>query len=252
MIATLAMALLPSARASDIDIFGGANGTATPNVVIIVDNTSSNDAAYASSCPFTAAPASLPNSNLLDMVYCALYGAVDAIKSSPQLLGKLNIALMSGGSGSNKGGQFYIPSSSPYNPIPMDNAGIQQFENAISAGIPKATGNAKLDGDMTEAWAWFTGNTGPRSGTSYSAHIGTLSCQKSFIILIGATSKQGRPCNGSGCWSSERSHDSRMDRRTANVHQYDDGRHLYRLGSNVVRRRMGQVLLSNGFQPERE
>ncbi len=84
----------------------------------------------------------------------------------------------------------------------MDNAGIQLFENSIIAGIPKATGNAKLDGDMTEAWAWFTGNTGPRSGTSYSPHIGTLSCQKSFIILIGATSKQGRPCNGSGCWDS--------------------------------------------------
>ena len=201
-IAALAGGLPPPARASDIDIFGGAAGTALPNVLIIVDNTSSNDAAYASTCPFTGAPANLPNSNLLDMVYCALYGAVDAIKTNPQLLSKLNIALMSGGSGSNKGGQFYLPNSSPYNPVPMDLGGIAQFENAIIAGIPKATGNAKLDGDMTEAWAWFTGNTGPRSGTSYSAHIGTLSCQKSFIILIGATSKQGRPCNGSGCWSS--------------------------------------------------
>ena len=187
--------------AADTDIFGGAGGSATPDILIIVDNTSSNDAAYASSCPFTGAPANLPNSTLLDMVYCSLYGAVDAIKSSPQLLGKLNIALMSGGSGSNKGGQFYLPASSPYNPVLMDTGGISQFENAIAAGIPKATGNAKLDGDMTEAWAWFTGNTGPRSGTSYSAHIGTLACQRSVIVMIGATSKQGRPCNGSGCWA---------------------------------------------------
>ncbi len=201
-IALVALGASHTLYAEDIDVFGGANGAATPDILIIVDNTSSNDAAYASSCPFTGAPANLPASNLLDMVYCALYGAVDAVKSSPQLLGKLSIALMSGGSGSNKGGQFYIPASSPYNPILMDSAGISTFENAISAGIPKAKGNAKLDGDMTEAWAWFTGNTGPRSGTSYPAHIGTLACQKSFIILIGATSKQGRPCNGDGCWST--------------------------------------------------
>ena len=31
------------------------------------------------------------------------------------------------------------------------------------------------------------------------AHIGTQACQKSFIILIGATSKQASPSNGSGC-----------------------------------------------------
>ena len=205
ILTTIALILLGASHslyAEDIDVFGGAGGNATPNVLIIVDNTSSNDAAYASSCPFTGPPANLPSSNLLDMVYCSLYGAVDAIKSSPQLDGKLSIALMSGGSGSNKGGQFYIPASSPYNPVLMDSAGISTFENAIAAGIPKATGNAKLDGDMTEAWAWLTGNTGPRSGTSYSAHIGTQACQKSFIILIGATSKQGRPCNGNGCWAS--------------------------------------------------
>ena len=205
ILTTIALVALGASQplyADDIDVFGGAGGNATPNILIIVDNTSSNDAAYASSCPFTGAPANLPSSNLLDMVYCSLYGAVDAVKSSPQLLGKLSIALMSGGSGSNKGGQFYIPASSPYDPVLMDTGGISTFENAISAGIPKATGNAKLDGDMTEAWAWFTGNTGPRSGTSYSAHIGTQACQKSFIILIGATSKQGRPCNGSGCWST--------------------------------------------------
>src|SRR5579862_7005185 len=81
-IAALAGGLSPAARASDIDIFGGAAGTALPDVLIIVDNTSSNDAAYSSTCPFTGAPANLPNSNLLDMVYCALYGAVDAIKTS--------------------------------------------------------------------------------------------------------------------------------------------------------------------------
>ncbi len=108
VLTALAAALLPSARASDIDIFGGAGGNAVPNVLIIVDNTSSNDASYSSSCPVTGAPANLPNGNLLDMVYCALYGAVDAIKTSPQLLSKMNIALMSGGSGSNKGGQFYL------------------------------------------------------------------------------------------------------------------------------------------------
>lgn len=211
LLITVALAALGAssmARASDIDIFGGSGGSGIPTLLIILDNTSSNDASYASSCPFSVVtptqpvPPLSPPTDLLGMVYCALYGAVDAIKTSPSLLGKLQIALMSGGSGSNKGGQFYIPAASPYNPIVMDAAGIAQFENAIVAGIPTATGNAKLDGDMTEAWAWMTGNTGPRSGISYSAHVGALACQKSAILLIGATSKQGRPCNGDGCWAT--------------------------------------------------
>jgi type IV pilus assembly protein PilY1 len=186
----------------DIDIFSGVGASGSkPNVLIIVDNTSSNDSAYSSACPYSAAPPSLPNGNLLDMVYCALYGTVDAIKAQPALLGKLNVGLMSGGSGSNKGGQMFYPGSGPYNLPLMDAAGIANFQSIIAAGIPKATGNAKLDGDMQEAWAFFTGNTGP-SGTSYSAHIGTLSCQKSFIILIGAAAGNGRPCNGTGCGSA--------------------------------------------------
>jgi type IV pilus assembly protein PilY1 len=201
-IATLVL-FIGNTCAEDIDIFGGigANGS-KPNILIIVDNTSSNDASYSSACPYSAASPNLPNGNLLDMVYCALYGTMDGIETQPALLGKLNIGLMSGGSGSNKGGQMYYPSSSPYNLLLMDAAGIASFESIIAAGIPKATGNAKLDQDMQEAWAFFTGNTGP-SGTSYSAHIGTVSCQRTFIILIGAASKQGRPCNGTtGCGSA--------------------------------------------------
>ncbi|VTU25123.1 hypothetical protein [Variovorax sp. PBL-E5] len=191
-----------AARADDIDIYGGVAGGAAPNILIIVDNTSSNDANYPSSCPFSSAAPNLPNITLLDMVYCSVYGALDAIKSQPSLYGKLNIGLMSGGSGSNKGGQMYYPGTSPYNLPSMDLTGITNFQSVIAAGIPKATGNAKLDGDMQEAWAWYTGTTGPRSGTSYAAHIGTQSCQKSFIILIGAASKQGRPDNGSGFTSA--------------------------------------------------
>jgi type IV pilus assembly protein PilY1 len=192
-----------NACGEDIDIFSGVgSGGSKPNVLIIVDNTSSNDSAYSSACPYSAAPPSLPNGNLLDMVYCALYGTVDAIKTQPALLGKLNIGLMSGGSGSNKGGQMFYPASAPYNLPLMDAAGIANFQSIIAAGIPKATGNAKLDGDMQEAWAFYTGNTGPRSGTSYSAHIGTLSCQKSFIIVIGAAQKNGRPNNGTGYGSA--------------------------------------------------
>jgi type IV pilus assembly protein PilY1 len=191
-----------SARADDIDIYGGIPNGSTANVLIIVDNTSSNDAAYASNCPFSAQKPYLPNATLLDMVYCSVYGAIDAINSTPALYGKLNIGLMSGGSGSNKGGQMYYPAASPFNLPTMDLKGITDFESVIAAGIPKATGNAKLDGDMQEAWAWLTGTTGPRSGTSYAKHIGVQTCQKTFIILIGAASKQGRPNNGSGFGSA--------------------------------------------------
>lgn len=191
-----------AAKADDIDLYGGSAGGAAPNVLIIVDNTSSNDAAYASNCPFSASAPGLPNATLLDMVYCSVYGALEAIRTQPALLGKLNVGLMSGGSGSNKGGAMYYPSASPYNLPLMDANGIQAFQGVIAAGIPKATGNAKLDGDMQEAWAWITGHTGPRSGTPYVSHIGGLSCQKTFIILIGAAAKQGRPNNGSGFTSA--------------------------------------------------
>lgn len=98
-----------AARADDIDIYGGTANGPTPNILIIVDNTSSNDAAYASNCPFSASAPNLPNATLLDMVYCSVYGAIDAIRTQPALLGKLNIGLMSGGSGSNKGGQCTTP-----------------------------------------------------------------------------------------------------------------------------------------------
>lgn len=207
LICSMALAAL-AARADDIDIYGGVASTAAPNVLIIVDNTSSNDAAYTSSCPFSAKAPNLPNSTLLDMVYCSLYGALNAIATpnpdgSPNpLLGKLNVGLMVGGSGSNKGGQMFYPNSSPYNLPLMDSSGIASFQSLVAGGIPKATGNAKLDGDMQEAWAWLTGNTGPRSGTAYTKHIGVLSCQKTFIILIGAAAKQGRPDTGSGFTSA--------------------------------------------------
>ncbi|HWU76117.1 MAG TPA: hypothetical protein VN043_06415, partial [Rhodanobacter sp.] len=69
----LALASL-GARADDIDIYQGTAGGAAPNILIIVDNTSSNDASYASTCP---ASYNLPNGTLLDMVYCAVYGALE-------------------------------------------------------------------------------------------------------------------------------------------------------------------------------
>ena len=191
-------------RAEDIDLYSGATAVSgpNPNVLVIVDNTSSNDASFTSICPFTSAPANLPNSTLLDMVYCSLYGALEVIKTQPTLLNKLNVGLMSGGSGLNKGGAMYYPATSPFNLPTMNLTNIAAFQSIISAGIPKALGNAKLDGDMQEAWAFFTGNVGPRSGTSYVSHIGSLSCQRSFIILIGAATKQGRPDTGSGFGSA--------------------------------------------------
>jgi type IV pilus assembly protein PilY1 len=189
------------ARAEDIDLYSGTtnNSGPNPNVLIVVDNTSSNDAAYSYTCPFPG----IADGKLLGMVYCALYGAMEIVKTQPALNGKLNVGLMSGGSGSNKGGSMYYPSAAPFNLPNIDTAGATAFQSVITAGVPKATGNAKLDGDMNEAWAFFTGNTGP-SGTSYTSHIGAggLPCQRSFIILIGASAKQGRPCNGSGCSSA--------------------------------------------------
>ncbi len=205
-----------------------------------------------STCPFTGAPASLPNSNLLDMVYCALYGAVDAIKIQPQLLGQTEHRADVRRLGLEQGRRnSTYRRSSPYNPLPMDQRRNSAFENAINAGIPKATGNAKLDGDMTEAWAWFTGNTGPRSGTSYSAHIGTLSLPEELHHPDRRGGKQGRPCNGSGCGATS-------DLTTAGwtaaqqVHDQHDQLSAPNTGTTARGSTNGRATSTRRFQQQRE
>src|SRR5690348_2608123 len=147
----------PFAHAEDTDIFSGTGGSgAAPQVLLVVDNGSSNDANFSYTC---AANSGLNGTTILGMVNCALYSAVGAITTQPAVLNKLAMGLMVYGPDSNKGGLFYYPSSSPYNLILLDNAGITGFQNLLTATPIKSSGNAKADGEFYDVWAWFTGHT---------------------------------------------------------------------------------------------
>jgi type IV pilus assembly protein PilY1 len=204
--AIVAVALLLAATgralAEDIDIFsGGSSNGAPPNIVIVLDTASSNDAAFSSpACPYLG----IGNTKLLDAVRCALATAVDQIRNQPvALLGKLRIGVMAIGRQSNQGGRWINPDLSPPTPpaqLPlMDTAGINTLLTNIQAHsfAGNDASNARASPALfQESWAFFTGHVG-LSGTDYSSHV-TLSCQKSFIIYIGAAAKQGSPAVGNG------------------------------------------------------
>ena len=194
IVALLATALLATAqvRAADIDIFGGNTGDGiNPNILILIDTAASNDASFSSTCPI----AGIPGSKLMDQVQCALAVAVKGLSTQPTLLGRLNIGLMEYGRGSNPGGDWVSPASPPTTLPTMDVTGINNFVALVTAGYPKSNSRA-ASAVMQESWAFFTGHTG-LSGVSYANHV-TLSCQKSFIIFIGAAAKQGHPEVGNG------------------------------------------------------
>ncbi|MDE2394349.1 MAG: pilus assembly protein PilY [Burkholderiales bacterium] len=187
------------ARAYDIDIYSKVGGAApVQNVLIVLDNTANNDANVAG---FTCGVAGMPGKTLLDLVYCSLYQAVAAI--NPSMLGKLNVAVMVSSTSSTNGGTMLYPVTPPYAWQLIDNTTtLGSLEAPILAGIPKASGNSKMDQVMNEAWAYYTGHTGP-SGTSYASHLGTASCQQNFVIYVGATqASAAKPCAGGGCSSA--------------------------------------------------
>lgn len=183
-----------SARAEDIDLYSGATANGTnPNVIILVDSRGLDDANFTFTCPYPIISGGTQGTKLFDMIQCSLYAAMEAIKSQPSLAGKLNIGLMSYGTGSNKGGLWWSPAPFPTSLPTMDATGILNAETLIANGITKANNGAAAS-VFQEAWAFFTGHTG-LSGHDYSDHI-TQSCQKSFIIYIGAATKNGNPSSG--------------------------------------------------------
>ena len=201
LLATLASA--PLAHAEDIDIYGQSTGGPKPNIIIVFDNASRNNSNFSGTCPYSG----ITNiTTLQDATRCALAVAVSDIANQPQLLGKFNMGLLVYGYQNNQGGQWIIPSITPgatnvSTSLPtMDQAGINAFITAVTPPINTAN-NASSAGGMQEAWAFITGSPAAAtevfgSHTTYVSHE-TLSCQKSFIIFIGAaTGNNGEPETG--------------------------------------------------------
>ncbi len=207
----LATLLLPAgiALAEDIDIYQANNAAAQSNLLLVIDNSGSwNAAATTASADSTkncstSGPDPILHSTLANSAggveTCGIWKAVDAIGKTDALLGKIRMGLMLFSQGSVQGGTFQYPAATA--PIPnalplMDAAGITAMKTALtglqSSGRSNNTANGTdVGGAMQEAWAFYTGNRGI-SGTTYPG-INASVCGKNFVIFIGISRTSSSP-----------------------------------------------------------
>ena len=181
-----------SAGAEDIDIYVSPPSVAErPNVIILIDSSSSNNSAGNANCAGTPIAS---GGKLIDMVKCGVYKAVDALGTQPALMDRLNLGVMIYGEGSNQGGQWLSPSPAPSSitGLTFMNAAGVAATKPLAAGL--TTGNSRAAPSIfQETWALLSGGTG-KSGAGYTAP--PASCAKTFIIFIGADTGNGGPAVG--------------------------------------------------------
>ena len=91
MLAVQMVLSIGSTRAEDIDIFGQLpTSGVNPNVMILIDNASSNNADFAGNCTIPG----WSTGKLMDAVTCALYTAIQQIGQQTSLQNRLNIGLI--------------------------------------------------------------------------------------------------------------------------------------------------------------
>lgn len=189
---------LASSHAEDVDLYAGvqSNG-AKPNLLVLLDSSAAWDASVSFTCT-TPDGWQLPANNdgkAVGFEQCALYNAIKAIGNSSALVGNINMGLMLFSTGSTNGGTFKYPASSPYTLPTMNAAGITAYTNAVKSLDRQAdkANNAAVAATMNEAWAFYSGQTGP-SGTSYAGSSAiTSSCQKNFVVYIANANNFGKP-----------------------------------------------------------
>jgi type IV pilus assembly protein PilY1 len=191
----------------DIDIYAGNSSGGNSNLLIVLDNSGSwNGNANTSQCPTPQFDGSTLLSSGGGVQACGLWKAVEAIKSIPSLVGKLNMGVMLLGAQSTNGGVFKFPAVvAPNKLIRMDNGtapdddginGIAAMQSVLeglkSSGSGSDTSNGRDFGGSTwEAWAFYAGKTGA-SGTTYPG-IGANTCGKNFVIRIGIADNNAQP-----------------------------------------------------------
>ncbi len=182
------------AMAEDIDLYTGLQPNAgKPNVLIVLDNASTWDAAATFDCKTAGVVGSNNVGKDVGAEQCALYGAVSSIKTSDTLLGNLNLGMMMFGTGSNVGGKMRFPAAAPYKLPLMDKTGVDNFLTYIKTIDRQAdnSNNSQVGGSMQEAWAFYSGNIG-LSGTQYTTPIDNP-CQRNFVIYIANAVNNGKP-----------------------------------------------------------
>ena len=197
----------PSASAEDIDIYGSlANAGPRPNIVIVFDNASRNNSNFSGTCPYSGITGI---STLQDATRCAMAVAVNSIRNKPELLGKFNMGVLRYGEGSNQGGEWIIPT------IPVGGTNVatqlpQMNETGID-DVHRRNHTARFRRRTTRRRAAVCRRRGrsspairaprPRSSAPAPPTPPSLvqSCQRSFIIFIGAaTGNNGEPEVGNG------------------------------------------------------
>lgn len=190
----LALSALHPAMAEDIDLYTGLQPqSGKPNVLILFDNASTWDASASFTCSTSGVVSSNNAGKDVGAEQCALYNAVSSIKTSPTLLGNLNLGVMMFGAGDNVGGRFKFPSAAPYKLPLMDNSGVDSFLSYVKTIDRQAdnSNNSQVGGGMQESWAYYAGQTG-LSGTKYASPIDNP-CQRNFVIYIANAVNNGKP-----------------------------------------------------------
>lgn len=182
-----------SAYSEDIDIFSGVqeNGP-KPNLMVLLDNSAAWDASVSFNCEGFTVPANNVD-KAVGFEQCALYNAVQAIGSSPSLVGNINMGLMLFGAGSTNGGKLKLPPTSPYVMPAMDAVGIANYSDTVAnldRNSDKSNGSA-IGAAMQEVWAYYKGATG-LSTTSYIQHFSSA-CQRNFVVYIANANNMGKP-----------------------------------------------------------
>jgi type IV pilus assembly protein PilY1 len=126
----------PATRAEDIDIFGQvATDGIKPNVLIVLDTASSNEADFRSDCPIDG----IGETKLMDSVQCAIAIAGNVIRSQPTLLYRINLGLMIYGLGTNPGGHWVVRDGASSALLFMDPSGVDTFVSTVTAGYHAQT-----------------------------------------------------------------------------------------------------------------
>lgn len=206
--------LLPTARAEDIDIYGGPQaGGANSNLLIVLDNAAAASGSSAFTCPTFPSPDNAfkpkdPSANF-GFEQCGLFGALvglgDMLKAqkvaTPAVTRlPLNLGLMYFPSGGTNGGQFVLPVNpgNPSNLVAMDATGIEAFKTrvaALSLSSDKSNNN-QFSQALQEGFAFYNGLQG-LSGNQYTAlPADQLSCGKNYIVYITLATNNQKPQDG--------------------------------------------------------
>lgn len=205
LLACLLGALLPGARAEDIDIYSDNPGTtAVPNVLLVLDN-AANFSASAPNCTYVDGTAPSLNGTSGGIEQCALYNVVSGLPD-----GAVNIGLMvfngtnikdwkGQNCGGSNGGCLAVPLTLMSGTLKSQFLAWVKSWQTSSAGPGTywiKTNSEAVGATMQEAWAYYAGKVG-LSGRDYSTVQPPGGCQKNFLIYIGnAFNSSGTPGDG--------------------------------------------------------